>query len=186
MPMRRRLGLGRRVYNFKRTFQASAITSTAGAAVAGGYTFALNSLPNYTEFTAMFDVYRLKAVKIEFSAPANSVGMSATSEIPQLWTAIDRNDATAPANVNELFQYDTLKHSPITRKHVRYFRVNSLGYITGQSVGTVGEINWNKWIPTSEPAINHYGLKYLVDGNGSVNQPIQVYATFYFQCKSLK
>lgn len=62
---------GKKVYHFERTIAPAAVTALA---VDGGrsYSYTLGSLPGATEFTQLFDLYRITSFEITFSA--NSIG----------------------------------------------------------------------------------------------------------------
>ena len=73
------------VYNFTRKCEYDQVYPTFGNAVDRVFTFALADLPNYTEFTTLFDQYRINAVKLTFIprlSSADSNPLATVSAIP--------------------------------------------------------------------------------------------------------
>lgn len=186
------------IHNFKRVCQLTPITVTANAGKTyGGLSFRLSNLNNYQEFTSLFDSYRILAVKVKFIPDISSVPIITGNNnlgMGSLHTAIDHNDTTPPPNLSDILEYDTYKAKPIWRTWSRYFRVNTLGQKTVANTQYNTDINWKKWLPTSLVTDgvddDYYGLKwvadeYLVPATEPDTLLINMYATFYFQCKSL-
>lgn len=182
----------RRYHQFKRTVILDDIGVTT-ANVNGSMSFSLNQLPNSAEFTALFDEYRIKAVRVRFICSKNSsdVADGATfANIPGFYTAIDLNDAV-PVSVNELCEYDTFKVHPQFSLPTRFLRprarldLDPVGFPGGRFVDIK-----NNWLRCDTPGIgiSHYGLKYVVGGVPAVNasffyKPI---VDFYFECRGTK
>lgn len=173
-----------RIHSFKRTCILDPLT-LVNSPLTGAITFKMSDLDNYQEFSDLFDSYRLIAVKLSFvpnssSAPvADSIG---TVGVHSLHTAIDHNDSGTPSDALELMQYDTYKRTNVIRGQKRYFHINTLNTGTGGD-----ELNWKKWISTANTDITYYGLKYVIDPLDSALRDIiiDVFATYYFQCKSV-
>lgn len=170
-----------RVHYFKRTVQFEPITINDTQQF-GALKFQLNQLPNYTEFTALFDVYRVSAIKIKF-VPDYGTGSLNPLTTNVLFgcfhTAIDRNDDTPVGSLDELLQYDTYKQTRLTSYHSRYFK--PMTKITDASFK-------KKWYDTSDDDEAYYGIKYVADGtniSGGTLGNLTPYVTFYFQCKNV-
>lgn len=178
-----------KVYHFKRTVQLASITGGL-AQQFGALTFQLDDLPNYTEFTNLFDDYRINAVSLKFIPNRNSsdfAGGVAPPGISNFYTVFDYNDATVPGAVNDLMQYPNLKITQSSRMLTRTLRPASLDVVSAG--GTTASVNpkWKQWLSTASPDVNHYGLKYCLDAFSAANAvTYQVYATFYISCKSVK
>jgi len=105
-----------------------------------------------------------------------------------LYTAFDENDATAPASLNALIQYQNCTQTPYFQelKRTIYPRVavnssDEEGEITLGAAGT--------WCATSQKDVDWYGLKYGISTNGNATaytQPWNVMAEFYFVFKNIK
>lgn len=163
------------VHYFKRFVDRGEITSSAipfATTFTFGLRFRLLDVPNYTEFTAIYDMYQLCAVKIMFIPIADValVNAGAVSQVPspgtafmyRMLTAIDYNDFVAPASLDAIREYKNCKVTPNNRIHKRYFRpkpVTMIYQTSGTSIN-VGTAN-NTWLSTAGdgPAVEHYGMK---------------------------
>lgn len=105
---------GKKHYYFTRQVDLGTISAARLTDATGIYTFKLNDLPNYTDFTALYDQYKIAAVKIRFMPCQNVVKVQpdamgvVISYAPRLFTVIDY-DAGTFSTVNELRQYQSCK-----------------------------------------------------------------------------
>jgi len=150
-------------------------------------TFTLDSLPNYTDFTNLYDEYRIKAVKVYFVPKQNSntQGASAAySEVPTLVSAIDYDDATAPTTVAKMMEYDTTRiHGCADKSYTRIFKPNvSLAAYSGAFTSYAQRED--QWLDSDSAGVKHYGLKYaLLNAYAGGNNvwSCNVYATLYIE-----
>lgn len=188
-------------YFFKRfTGALSTIALAAGTGTSfGAITFKLDDIPGYTEYTAMFDKYRINAVKIMF-LPVSDNTLVATSQDTQafriteyanrFFTALDFNDATAPTTTNELRQYKYCKVTPYVRLHERYIKPRVLMTATESSGTFVYNTVARPWLSCADPEVQHYALKYAFDGrtnaSGSPETLYKIEAIYYMSFKDPK
>lgn len=183
-PMRS-LTMKRRIntHHFKRTFLLAQFTASATGPNFYGYNFTLSALPNYIEFTNLFDQYRINKVVVKFVPSANSDNIGASQIIPNLHSAIDNNDSTAPTALTQLYEYGSYKRTRGTQTHTRVFTPSCLADISVSSSSP----KWKQWIGTQFPAVEHYGLKVGCDQVVTTNDIYWLpYATVYFSCRSVK
>jgi len=62
-----------KVHFFKRHVDLGTITLSSAGITTQGYSFQLDEVPNYTEFTALYDQYKLSAVAIKFISNARYI-----------------------------------------------------------------------------------------------------------------
>lgn len=160
-----------------------------------GRSFKLNDLPNYTEFTTLFDAYRIKGVKLEFLPIYNSheINEGPASSIddrlgmPIMNFVFDQDDATSPPNENTLLQYATNKRVNLSTRKTIYIsapRTSSLVHKDGVNPVGYSENKSNQWIDSAYPDVPHYGLKYFIPvENTSKILYVRVYATYYLEFK---
>lgn len=159
-----------------------------------GREFKLSDLPNVTEFTNLFDAYRIRGVKLDFlpiynsheinegpaASPFDRVGM------PIITYARDYDDAMAPAGEDTLLQYSTNSRLVLSNKksiYIRNPRVAQSVYKSGVTAA-YAEAKKNLWIDCANADVPHYGLKYYVPTiNLSKILYIRVYATYYLEFK---
>lgn len=191
------------VHRFKRTCKMDNITASVtaggvGSGISAAYQFTLDSLPNYTEFTALYDMYKINAIKLTFVPTASEYINSTTSGAPtpngfqRFNSVLDFDDTAVPVNENELLQYATLKNTPGWRSHTRYFKpriLQTVDEIVGATLGSSSSSP--KWISCLSPSVEHLGVKIFVAPpivGSAVGAAItySVYATYYISCRNTK
>lgn len=176
-----------KVHHFKRTFALDYITSAAGSDVLGAYSFTLSQLPNYTEFTNLYDQYRINKILIKFVPNVNSADVAAAATIAQFNTVLDFNDATPLGSLNACFEYGNWRMSRGTQIHTRIFRPSTLDATSTSGAITATNPTWRQWISTANSDVPHFGLKYCAEptaGNSDIDW--RPYVTMYLSCKSVK
>lgn len=153
--------------------------------VLGAFNFTLASVPNYTEFTNLYDQYKISAISVCFYPrqtevttllPADSAKANA-----RFLSAIDYNDDTAPASFDAIREYESCKVTSCVEKHEVYIKEPLFLNNSGQNV--------NGWVSTANPSTRFYGLKYgceptLVSGANPFTY--QVECVFYMAFKNVK
>ena len=132
-------------YTFKRSF----LISNDGAdnwrygpgSITPGYnpvplTVKLNQMPNYTDFTALFDSYKITHAQFKF-IPHFNVGQvplgPQNTQVARLVTVIDQDDDTTPTGLQQLMQYSSLEESLLDKERVRNFKPRiTLPIVTGK------------------------------------------------------
>jgi len=189
---------GEKVFYFKRKYHTQLTVSTVN--INGGFTWSLDQLNDYTEFTSLFDLYQIQMLKVNIipTKTINTVtqtgsGGTVTSSsyvMPTVYTAIDYNDSAA-TTLNDLMEYSTLKVTRGGKIHSRYFRPKVAcrlyaGVTDGYSYKNA------QWIGTStangDDAVPHYGLKYYFElpaGQIADSISYKVITTFYMKFKNV-
>lgn len=161
-------------YTFTRTYQGADIIPLYATAAFYSYNFKLSDLPNYTEFSALFDFYRIDKVIVKFFPQVtvgnlgnNLTSTSVLSKVPRIVSVIDYDDSTALTNLNDAYQYQNMKQGLMTRQHNRVItpKVSTTVYKTaitsGYSVPKTG-----MWIDCTDADVPHYGLKIGIEQSG--------------------
>lgn len=192
---RRRLVTGGRrlknIHYFKRTYTGTPLTATSTASTPGCFFATIQDLPNYNEFTGLYDQYRITGVKFlmvpQFTQHDLNPLTTAIATTGPVLTILDRTLAN-PATENAFLEYQSLrKHSP-WKPIVRYWRPNTLD----DTSGNPSKITYGDWIAKWDTLNPHYGLNIwfpaLVGPGVSESTEItyNTYITLYFQCKSVK
>lgn len=180
-----------RIFRFKRT-DHEVITIVMNAATAnssGAFEFKLNALPGFTEFTSLFDKYRIHHIKARFMPRITEQTVAgamtaATQTSPPICTVVDQDDST-PGDFTVLQQYDNSiwhdNYKPFSR--TIYPRVSQA--VFGGSVFTsYGNADATQWIDVASPDVPYYSLKwatapYSLNLNG--NQFWDVFFTYYLE-----
>lgn len=171
-----------RLYKRTSDYFTLPVSGTTGAL--GSYTFTLNSIPNSTEFTSLYDQYKINAVSVCFYPKQTQVtSLTTTDNVrgnARILTAIDYNDDTPPTTLDELRQYESCEVDVILNKHERYITKPLFINSSGQNV--------NAWLSTANPSTKHYGLKYGIEPTQAVGGSFtyHVEVAYYIAFKNTK
>lgn len=177
-----------RTHHFKRTFTLSPI-ATATTTVFGAYAFSLSDLPNYSEFTALYDQYRINKLVVRFVPNHNSSEVGATKALMEFNSVLDFNDQTAPTALTQLYEYANWRMTRGNSIHTRVFSPAVLGVVSTINATnfTGDQSKWKQWLATSQTDIEHYGIKYAIGATAAAGDMyFTPYITAYFSCKSIK
>lgn len=156
-----------RIYPFHRAIDLGIITPSVTLETFTSYTFTLGALPDSTEFTALFDQYRIMQVRMEFTPLFTDT--SATVAYPPLYTAIDYDDANSVtgAQINE---YDSVMFTPTGTYFERTFNPRIALAAYSGAFTSFGQPKAGFWLDCASPSVVHYGLKTVMPVSGAANQ----------------
>lgn len=187
------------VFSYKRIALESSIVALSGSQTCAGYSFKLSDMDNSTQFTSLYDEYRIALVVARFvpigpaasanvnvawneSVASNVTGSFTQTSLPRIFSAIDDNDATTPSGITEIADRGNCRWSMYGRTHTRILRpkpamavyngVASTGYATAPR---------RAWLNSSYPDVPHYGLKVGVDTARDSTFYWRVMFTYYVQ-----
>jgi len=191
------------VASFKLTDPAVTCSATLLAYASGAVTFAIDAIPNVSEFGALFDQYKIEGINVVFEYLTSSVGSTnaimpgAAGSLQSQCTLVlyeDNDDVTAPTASNTGWQgmYEVGRQvrgffpNPKNNSLSIFVRpkpqVGELAYsdttaLTGRALGYDG------WLDgaTANPVL-HYGLKYMIQANPSTTNLVhsfRVTTTYY-------
>lgn len=135
--------------------------------------FTLDQLPDYTDFTRLFQTYRITRVDITWTPEYTELTDAAlVSNAVNVYfnSAIDQASSASPASVDEVIQYQTCNSTGITKVHKRSVRVSAL----------MNSMPCNCMITTQQPSERHYGLKIGIPPTG-VAMTFRSKAKFYLE-----
>lgn len=195
--------LRRQVHMFKRivslgTYTASNTPLGGSSAVQKGFSFQLSDLPNVSEYSSLFDQFKITGVKLRIvpkvgmTTQGSSTGTVATVGYGQVVTAIDYDDAAAPISKDSLLEYGSAKYTSVSRIHTRYIKPKVLNAVWVNIASTGYSPVRAPWIDQANTNLPHYGIKMWIDppenSNGTTNSSVayDVYATYYFMCKNTR
>lgn len=202
-PLRRRSYRRRRVFRRSRRQRVHSFTrwtDVASQAILDNgsnstMTFALSQLPSYTEFTNLFDQYKINCVVLK---------MRFLNQIPD---RVDSSTGVGRANFHYCIDYnDSVGYTTVSQfAQVSNYRVHALNGERDWSIkifpkcqkqiyvglASTGYGPTKSWINTADAAVPHYGLKYLIEsGVAGVGENtigiLQIQAKYYISCKNVK
>lgn len=166
------------VYPFRRFHFKIAQGGTDNVPLFGNVTFTLGDVPNHTEFTTLFDQYKIAGIKYRWvltrnpdysgTVISNVYNTTYQGSFPRIMWVHDYDDSGVPANLLEMQQYPKMKEvyltgsNPMTpwyyirpaRSAVEYEALNNSSY----------RPQWKGFIDCASTTAPHYGIKYGVDG----------------------
>lgn len=150
-----------------KTIIAGSDTLPGGTAMT---TFTLGDVPGNSEFSNLFEEFKLKKVSYRWVLtrdPAFATTTANRGNFARIMFTHDHNDQTVPANFAELQQYQRQREVWLneSRPHTRWFtlKTNTLdvGY-TGVATSNYSA-NYKRWVSVADSGTPWYGLKYVYD-----------------------
>lgn len=167
---RKRRGMSAgKIYNFKRTqYLSNALVIPLGSSITfNAFSFNLASLPDVTNFTALFDQYMIKRIKWTLIPRTTDTSLTtgAATYNTQTYSVIDWDDVNVPTSLNDLCQYQNMKATQGSKIHSRSFAPSVR--ITAE--GTTNAPKQYQWIDLANTTVPHYGIK-CAFAQGSASQ----------------
>jgi len=166
--------LANQKYRIKRTVDSSDISQVAATDTFPTYRFKLDDFgADVAEFTALFDMYRFRYIRLIFRPRFNlSAVMSIAAIInPNLYTVIDYNDNTALATLTNAREYQSLKETRFDQDHIRFITPQAVDFSTGVNTGAF--MFKNKWLSIADTATYHHGIKAAIPAGAAAQTALQ-------------
>lgn len=182
----------RGVHYYKRSYITAFNTYDWPAMMTYGWDFFLSQLPNYTEFTNLYDQYKISRIKCKFSYTANSQNVTTSAAItalPMFLSCIDLNDSTALTTNADFTQYRSFKMRRFDKPVSVYFKPQfATAAYSGAFTSYAAKTGW---LDCASPGVKHYGLKFGIDpmfynAGANVTGRVQCVITYYIKCKNPK
>lgn len=142
--------------------------SDATPSLAAGLTFSLADVPAYTEFTSLFEEYKIAGIAYRFVITRNPDLLAVNKGyIPRVMFCHDHTDSTTPSGFAELQQYPKVKEIwlrtdyPASKWYWLKPNTIDVGYTSG--VASNYGVNYKRWIDASNSSTPYYGLKFIYD-----------------------
>lgn len=170
----------------RRSVFYSQITTSTSLETLGVYTFQLSDLVNYTEFTNLFDEYKINSVCLKFFPSLTAKVSQFTNGV--LVTAIDKNDGNATGSVNELLQHDDCIVVDLCQNNT-FIIDNPRMNVSSQTATTptfAGQTSMSGWVNNTTPTVQHYGFRWAIPATTAAAMNINVLAIFDVSFRSTK
>lgn len=190
--------VGRGVHSFTEKVQLPSIGVPPGISY-GVITYQINQLINWNSYAALFDLYKLKAVKLTLIGLANTSevmlnnGVLQSGALPMLYLAPNRDPyVPAPLSIPDVINDDGCKIIRFSRPASFYLSNPKPNVVdnTGDQLPFQFNVRQQPWLTTGgnaqtidQSAVKHYGHRYAIANSASVETVVQVYAKFYFEMK---
>lgn len=138
----------------------------------GGVSIYTDALPNNTEFSQLFDQYRIAGVTVRIDFSVNVFSNSGSAYTPPIAYFIADYDDPQDATVNQVLQYpQVITHSWVEggyKPFIASLKPKPLRDVAGAGIATgYSPMAVAPFIRTSEMTIPHYGLKMALVNNGA-------------------
>lgn len=153
----------------------------------GSLACSLNLVPSVTDFTNLFDQFRIVKVKYDFfprltGNPAN--GVPGNCSIFHM--AVDHTDVTPPSLETDLLQYDQHRTVQAYKPFSITFKpAPAATYWQGVTASGYGP-KAGSWIDCSSGGVQHYGLKYCFSNNSATTTSIDIKATLWLEFREAR
>ena len=152
-------------------------------------TFQLNGIGqviNATEFTALYDQYRVNKLVLKFYLKIDPSAQTATtSNIPRLYWYRDYDDGAVPLDLNEIRENSKSKvkvlslYKPVTI----VITPNTLQVLYQSAVSSNYKPVFKQWLDIGTSSTPHYAIKCAIDDLTNTNYRVDVEGIVYFSCR---
>jgi len=177
--------------------QALTFSVTQNTSTYGTLGFILEYLPGYTDFTALYDMYRVKSLvfvaQSGWTSSDELVGSGAHLDNAGIFlhTVVDTNDSTNPT-LDVMRQYPSYKMTRITdlngQRHRQFIRPQIRLATDGS--GGVSINPRDAWISTDSPDTTHYAIKWAITRPAGTSPIVDMTIDWFFkatiECKNVK
>lgn len=154
-------------YPVRRTYLAGTI-NTGTSFQDGQFFFELRFLPEYTEFTTLYDQYRVDKLVFRFMPLTNAGVSGVLAEQPQpLITAVDFDGGTVGLTQDQLLSYESAQITSAFKEKVITIKPRAELLSTDSDAITVSAsvAPSNTWWDCSNVKILHHGVRYGIPAN---------------------
>lgn len=176
----RRRGIGANALRFFKIRDGpTLLTTDASGVLASTYTDNLNFYTDWTSMAALFDTYRVHAIKINYY-PGVPNDLSSTTNYLPIYIVGDVNDTTALTSADQAIQYENCKILNMFAPWSYYFKIpKRLSTSTARDIEAGGYIDVNDVGSTC-------AIKYYADGLDVSSTYGSLIGTAYVSMKNRK
>lgn len=150
-------------------------------------THRLNQLEVPTDFTNLFDRYKITGVKATFLYQISDAEPGGAGILPTIMYATDYDDDIPPA-YSLMRQKQNVKQRILTanRPFSIFYRPRLVTNATASGVSTPGALITKGWVDTTVSNVDHYGLKFSINNmysTLSANTQLEIKFTYYISMK---
>lgn len=182
--------LGRVTTITRNRFVTTIDAPTGALPLLGSFQFAINDLPSYTEFTNLWDEFKICRITLHFVPRymTNSIGSVAAYRVPMFAYIVDKNDANVPTSLDELLQYPACKvTNGLKTLRISFVPRVSTYLYTGGASGYASKVSY---VDCNYPATLHYGFKYYFEntatGGANVICSYNIWASYKIRLRGVR
>lgn len=171
-----------KVFTFVRSYTTTQLTVATLIDTNFAYQFYLSLFPDYTEFTALFDQYRIGPVTVTFTP----LGAAEAVLNTVIHTVIDYDDNTT-LSTSALQEYSTHQMNGLGRMFQRTLQPRAANASYSGTFTSFSQMPPSTWIDAASPGVLYYGIKGQIPATVVVGGPFSVYDvqfTAVIQCRN--
>lgn len=185
----------KQAYRIKRTATGTTSQYYITNGIANTYrawSFSLDQLPSYTEFTNLFDSYKIDKIVMRFiavhtqqvSAEVSNAAVPAVTQ-PRVYTVIDYDDDSTPTAITELTQYSNCRIRQAGRSFKIILRPKVAVQVYRSAVTTAyAAPDKTTKLDCAYADVPHFGVKFAMTSNATngyfgYDVNIDYYCSFY-------
>lgn len=157
------------------------------AVVNKNYVFKLEDLPGSTDFTSLFQKYRINKILVRV-IPKENVFNGAQDAAPQVVDVVDTTSSAAQTQTSALLQYANCKVRTGMRPWTVKFTPSVL-YDVGvtQTTTNISAPKYKQWLSSSNINIPHLGyrLQFSPVGTATTSLTYQIITSYYMSFKNV-
>lgn len=168
----------RQLYPFSRFQFLEIISGADGTTVGRSSNFKLSDLPNYTEFTALFDQFRISRIKYRWVVNRNpDYGGAVVTNIyntvvqgvyPRIMWVHDYDGGAVPANFADLQQYPSMKEVYLTpdKPYTKWYYIKPARLAVEYETAALSAYRptWSGYLDVASVDTPFYGIRMFADG----------------------
>jgi hypothetical protein len=175
-------------YKFSRSFDLGTLPRAA-ADQGYAYPFSLNQVPASTEFTTLFDKYRITSIDLTYTYWRTGHPSGSTDEIwPAMYLYMDDDDAAIPTTKSEVLERMSVQRVSFSPTRQTISVKITPRWVQSRAGTSTNLAPVNSWIDMSTPGVQHYGVKAWVDfyNNSSGGVQIGANGVMHFECNNVR
>lgn len=150
--------------------------------------FRLQNVLQSSDFTNLYDKYKIVGVKYRIYYHQNQASVQGAQMLPLMHYTLDSDDGVAPSNLSTISSKGDCKTKVLgSQQYIQmYIRPKVAGAVYQFGVSTAYDVEKSKWINSTYPAVEHYGVKTWVNNvymAAGVNTAISIEPVYYIACK---
>lgn len=147
-------------YAFKRQiFYENLFIVNTGTPLGYAFQQKFDQLPGYTDFTNLYDQYCIKKIVVKIIPKVTQHNLATTttgnSDLPQVHSVVDYDDATTPTSVSQLVEYQSHRMTRGNQIHTRVI----VPKVELSTSGTGNAPKSYQWLDCDDSSVNHRGIK---------------------------
>lgn len=156
--------------------------------------FTIANLPNLTEFTGLFDQYRIRTVIMKFRLvnPPEGAAVTAPSQFyPDIYVTVDHDDNVTPTSVDSVLQYGKCKRGVLRPNQWFTYKCHptpALQLYRTATTTAYAPAKSTMWLDLAQTDCPFYGIKGIIsnEASGVVNATlaIECHIVMYVQFKN--